>query len=212
MNWLSYFIPQTIVRTASKYNRDIRVVVINGKKKLLVNGIQQSGPTIEGFWKFAFSHLELPSATWVKTILVLGVGGGTVIHKLHALYPKASIIGVDIDEKIITIGQEQFGLSKIEKLKLIVQDALAHVRTNREKYDFVIVDLYIGRNIPDFESSVAFVHDLHARVDSGGSVLFNFLHDGEFEKRSENLRKLLMREFDHVYLIDLPYNRFFLAR
>lgn len=212
MNWLSYLFPQTTVRASTLYNRDIRVVVDNGKKKLLVNGIQQSGPMIEGFWNFAFSHLPMPAVTTVHSILVLGVGGGTVIHKLHTRYPDANITGVDIDEQIISIGRNQFGLSDIKKLNLVVSDAVIYVRTNRKKYDFIIVDLYIGRDIPDFESSAPFVSLLRANLQKHGSLVFNFLHDGESEKRSKILNSLLKQLFTRVVYADLTYNRFFFAQ
>ncbi len=212
MNWLSYLFPRTITRASSPYNRDIRVVMENGRKKLLVNGIQQSGPMIEGFWMYAFSHVELPEVTRVQTILVLGVGGGSVIHMLHARYPGASLTGVDIDERIIAIGRKYFGLSGITPLKLVTSDASEYVQKDRKKYDLIIVDLYIGRMIPEFESSEQFVRHLRARITPGGSVLFNFLHDGAFEQRSEGLYTILKKQFSRVSRADLPYNRFFLAR
>jgi spermidine synthase len=172
-----------------------------GKKKLLVNGIQQSGPAVEGFWNFAFTHVPLPQK--ILSVLILGVGGGTVFSKIHARYPKASIIGVDIDSTIIDIATKHFGVSDIATL--IVKDAKEYIRTCKKKYDLVIIDLYIGRDIPEFESSNEFVHEVQK---NGNTVLINYLHDGEYGERSEKLIQLLKEEYANVVIADLPYNRF----
>lgn len=198
MKLLSYIFPQTIIQTSSKYNRDIRVVVENGKKKLLVNGIQQSGPGVQKFWDFAFTHLPLPHTAY--SILVFGVGGGTVFKKLHQIYPHAAITGVDIDSVIGNIAKEYFQVND----EIMISDAKRF--KTKKKYDLVIVDLYIGRDIPHFESSESFVRNLKK---IGKTVVFNFLHDGIFEKRAQLLEILLRKEFTVVTIADLPYNRFF---
>lgn len=208
---LSYIIPITIYRDSSEFNQDIRVVVSYGKKKLLVNGIQQSGPMIEGFWNFAFGSVTLPEKGSVKSILVLGVGGGTVIGKLEQMYPDATITGVDIDEAIIKIGRSHFGLSGKRKLTLVTEDAKAYIARIKKSYDFVIADLYIGRDIPAFESSELFIKNCKRVLRRGGHLLINFLHDSEYGKRAKTLYDVLKKDFQKVEIADLPYNRFFMA-
>jgi len=88
MSVLSYIVPRVIYKTGSRYNRKIWVVEEAGKNKLLVNGARESGPYIEGLWRYALRELLVDSSRLVQNILVLGVAGGTVIHLLHALYPE----------------------------------------------------------------------------------------------------------------------------
>ncbi len=209
--WLSYLIPLTLIRDSSEFNKDIRVVVSYGKKKLLVNGIQQSGPMIEGFWNFAFSNVSLPTKQTVRSILVLGVGGGTVIGKLEVHYPDAKITAVDIDEAIIDIGRSYFGLSGKPHLTLVAADAKTYIADTHKQFDFIIADLYIGRDIPAFESSVSFIRNMKKALRPGGHILINFLHDSAYEKRAALLRTRLREEFTHVETAALPYNLFFMA-
>src|SRR3990170_5760994 len=128
MSFVSYIIPQTIARFSTKYNEDIRVVEESGKPKLLVDGSRQSGGYVEWLWKKAFAAFKLGSGLkgpqgLIPTILVLGVGGGTVIHLLHKRYPDAHITAVDIDPKMIEIGKRFFALGTIPNLSLVVADA-----------------------------------------------------------------------------------------
>src|SRR3989344_2102034 len=113
MTWFSYIFPQTILRTSSKYNDDIRVNEERGKLKLLVNGSRESGEYIEKLWKEAFAAFGFGGLGSVTpSILVLGVAGGTVIHLLRRMFPAAAITGVDIDDVMLDIGRTYFGLGE----------------------------------------------------------------------------------------------------
>lgn len=200
MSLSSYLIPQTIARFSSKYNQDIRVIEEAGRPKLLVNGSRQSGKYIEWLWKKAFAAFGPLSAS---SILVLGVGGGSVIHILRRLYPQALIVGVDIDPQIIEIGKKYFGLSEVPNLELIAADAKDYKITRR--YDLVIVDLFIGRNIPDFVLERSFLGRL------GPRVIINYLRELEYLDKSEKLKKTLKIVFREVRDFTIARNRFFLA-
>ena len=201
MSFVSYVIPQILGRFSSTYNSDIRVVEESGKPKLLVNGSRQSGRYIEWLWRKAFSSFPIGQYT---SILVLGVGGGTVIHMLSKLFPDVHITGVDIDAKMIEIGKKYFGLSQIRNLKLIAADAKSFKTT---QYDFVIVDLFIGRHIPDFVSSEFFLKRL-----KGKTVVINYLRELEYLEKSKKLEKQLKNVFGEVRDYQIERNRFFFAR
>mgnify|MGYP001613220136 CR=1 FL=1 len=199
MSFVSYFIPQEVARFSTKYNHDIRVVEESGKFKLLVNGSRQSGRYIEWLWKKAFAAFGLGSC---RSILVLGVGGGTVIHLLHKRYPKALITAVDIDPKMIEIGKKYFGLSRVPNLELVIADAKDYNKT--AEYDLIVVDLFIGGNIPDFVSSVAFLKRLEGSV-----VIINYLRELEYREKSQKLKSMLEKIFSVVKNYQIARNSFY---
>src|SRR5258706_4040565 len=159
MSRLSYLLPQVIARFSTPYNRDIRILEEKGKYKLLVNGSRQSGPYIQKLWQHAFTTFGIIPSPDVRSILVLGVGGGTVIHLLHTLYSHAEITGVDIDAQMINIGKKYFGLSDIPGVALIQSDAKVFVskaRKDKKKWDMVVVDIFVGPTIPPFVAEESF--------------------------------------------------------
>ncbi|MDO3384122.1 spermidine synthase [Gilvimarinus algae] len=80
----------------------------------------------------------------VRRVLVLGVGGGAVIRKLHALYPGALIIGVDISRRHLAIARRYFGV-RAQNTPLYCADALAFVRHYRGPvFDVIVDDLFSG--------------------------------------------------------------------
>ncbi len=204
MSFVSYFIPQVVARFSTKYNRDIRIVEESGKLKLLVNGSRQSGEYIEWLWKKAVAAFGLGSC---RSILVLGVGGGTVIHLLHKRYPATQITAVDIDPKMIEIGKTFFGLDTIPELKLVVADAAEFVK-KKIHFDLIIIDLFIGRHIPDFVGDTKFLTKLKQR---GGMVVINYLRELEYFDKSVELENQLKRVFNKVKDFPIARNRFFLA-
>ena len=212
MSWLSYIYPQTIFRASSKYNQDIRVIEENGKYKLLVNGSRQSGAYIQKLWQQAFCAFHISPGSSVRSILVLGVAGGTVIHLLREMYPHALIVGVDIDDVMLAIGRTYFGLSDMKHVTLVHEDAgrfIADARRRKMRYGGIVVDLFLGRTIPSFVKNPSFLLLLKSIRSQDGWMVMNYLRELEYEKQSHMLAASLKKIFGNVSDFSIVRNRFF---
>ncbi len=194
------------------YNADIRVIKDAGKNKLTVNGVHQSSQYIYTFWNYAVEHLHVTRRLSAKKIVVFGVAGGTIIHILSTVFPKAQIVGVDIDAVMIELGMKYFGLRDIPNLRLITADARKFVRKSKEKYDVVVIDIYIARDLPDFLRDTKFLKEVRAMLSPHGYILMNYLRDGEYEEKVKDLEKKLHAIYSEVHHTNYLNNRFFLAR
>lgn len=213
MHWVSYFIPLTILKTGSRYNKDIRINEESGRFKLLVNGARESGAYIETLWKYAFGHLHVTRGRTVNNILVLGVAGGTVIHMLRTLYPEATITGVDIDDVILDAGKKYFGLGTLPRFTAVCRDARKFVSAYKGvRFDRIVVDIYIGPDVPDFVLSEVFERKVAKLVTPGGCVLINYLRQAGYEEKVATLRHVLETIYTNVTSVDIYNNRFFLAQ
>lgn len=206
MSWRSYIFPRILERFNTPYNKDVRVIEEHGKYKLLVHGSRQSGEYIKTLWQEALSSFGIIPSPDIKRILVLGVAGGTVIHMLHTIYPKAQIMGVDIDERMIAVGKKYFGLGGVN---IVVDDARRFVKRSHKKWDLIVVDLFIGASIPPFVGEEEFLVQLKHMLVPGGKVLINYLYELEYIRLSDlflvKLRKLFRKASDfRIY-----FNRFF---
>ncbi len=215
MSWLSYVFPLTILRQSTKYNRDIRINEERGNYKLLVNGSRQSGEYIKLLWLHAFKKLGITADKQTRSILVLGVAGGTVIHILRGMYTKATIAGVDIDNVMIDIGKTYFGLKDIPRLLLVHQDAKQYIQqaiAQKKRYDLIIVDLFSGREIPGFVAHASFLRKLRTLRTKDGRIVINYLRELAYQKRSDRLMKTLKKLFSTVVDFGIYHNRFFAAK
>ena len=199
MSRLSYLIPQVILKTTSGYNQDIRIIEESGRLKLLVNGSRQSGRYIEWLWKKALNAFRIPPC---QSILVLGVGGGTVIHLLHKRYPDAHITAVDIDPQMIDIGKKYFGLARVTNLVLVIANAKDYKITRA--YDLVIVDLFIGRHIPEFVGNEKFLRRFRS-----STIIINYLRELEYKEKSRKLVDVLEKIFPVVKNYQIAHNSFY---
>ena len=81
-----------------------------------------------------------PSAR--RSALVLGVGGGAVIHQLMAFCRPEKVVGVDLSRTYLDLAQQFFGLD-YPRLQLHCQDARDWVeQTPGQAFDLIVEDLY----------------------------------------------------------------------
>lgn len=215
MSFRSYFFPQKILETSSPFNTRIRVNEEWGKMKLLVDGSPQSGSYIASLWKKAFVRFSVIPTYPVREILVLGVGGGTVIELLHDEFPHASILGVDIDPVILDIAARYFHVDAIPGVVLVRADAQKHIRKSvvqKKTYDIIVVDLFTGFRIPEFVATEVFLSDLKKSFTKNGFVLINYLRELEYREKSDELMETLQKVFPTVRDFETANNRFFCTR
>ena len=144
---------------------------------------------------------------------MLGIAGGTVIHMLHTLYPEAVITGVDIDPVIIGIGKTYFGLGAMPGFRVVRSDAGRYVaRTPAGTFDCVVIDVFIGPDVPEFVLSPLFQRNVKKLLTPKGFVLINYLRQPGYETRAVMLLSLLQSMYKKVVSDDIYNNRFFLAQ
>lgn len=171
---LSYLgIPYEVYKIKSKYNGNITVVSIFGQYSISVASLTQTGPIVEGLWKTALERFKIYDLRF-KNILVLGVGGGSIIKVLRNKYPKAAITGIEIDKEMINIGRKYFNLD-IYNANIKIQDAFTFVKKDKVKYDLILIDLLIGRNIPKKLSSEEFFQNCKKLLNKKGTIIINRL-------------------------------------
>ena len=148
---LSYIYPIT-KKVKSEFNGTLEITWYNGKKHLNTKNANYSYGSLQKILKFGLKKMNLSRC---NNVLVLGLGGGSVIKTLGKIIGRhKSIIAVEIDPVIIEIAKEEFKLSKIEGLEIICDDATNFMKKNRSNFDLIIVDLFIDTKIPSpfFES------------------------------------------------------------
>lgn len=172
----SYIYPVT-KKIASKFSGDLEITWYNGKKHLNSKNANYSYGSLQKILKIGLQKIDLKDC---KEILVLGMGGGSVIKTLRDdfNYTK-NITAVEIDPIMIKIADEEFGIRESENLKIICEDAQLFMQLNTKKFDLVIIDLYIDTKVPSVFLEIPFWQNLsHA----ASTILCNAsleLNDGD---------------------------------
>jgi spermidine synthase len=116
----------------------------------------------------------------VRSILMLGLGGGTVARQCRKLFPKASILGVELDEDVIELAYRSFDLRSI-CVKAVAMPGEEYLRKTSRRFDAIIDDMWLPHS-PD-QKPVLTDPDWSARVfsrlNSGGIYAVNLYSRSE---------------------------------
>ncbi|MFC1625781.1 methyltransferase domain-containing protein [Patescibacteria group bacterium] len=130
----------------SKFNGNIEVIRSLGFGTYIqVGGITQSGGVVGDFWKKTLRMIKI-SRKQIRSVLILGLGGGTAAGLARKYWPKASIVGVEIDPVMVELGTKYLKLTASNP-KIIVADAYDYCLKS-VSFDLVLVDLYNGDKFP----------------------------------------------------------------
>ena len=127
-----------------------------------------------------------------RRILLLGIGGGSLIHYLRFYLPRAEIDALDIDTELV---EKMLELTVLPApgsgLAYIYDDAAAYVRRCSKKYDLVLVDIFSGAQSPRWLRQKETCEGLYRLLDASGALAYNLLIDSETDFRHfyRNLRQ-----------------------
>jgi len=173
----------------SKYNGDLKVIRTLGLGTYIQAGnLTQSGGIIESMWRSTLKKV-IRKEERVKSVLILGLGGGTIIKLIHKNLPEAKITGVDIDKEIVELGMKYLKLDE-----RLVDIKISDADHDYGKFDLVIVDLYIGDKFPKKFESEEFLR----RMAKNKLVIFNRLYYKDKKFEVENFGKKLKKVFTNV--------------
>jgi len=133
--------------------------------------------------------LMLPPARR-RSVLILGLGGGSAARIVRALAPRAEIVGVEFDREVLRAAHEHFDLDQIG-VRVVEADARDYLRRVRRQFDVVIEDVFVGnaRSIrkPDWLPTPGLGHAAR-RVARGGILVSNTID--ESASVTEAMRRL----------------------
>jgi spermidine synthase len=148
----------------------------------------------------------------VKTVLVLGVGVGSIVHVLRAsrCYPRYTL--VDKDKTVLRWAMETLVDERrphADQLEPICQDAEAFMGESRRTFDLVFVDIFKGRWVPPFATEPRFLRRCRDSLAPGGRLALNYLADDE--QRWEKLRRVLLEIFPGARVESVRDNRILIS-
>lgn len=156
----------------------------------------------------AFKDMKQVLAT-VKQTLILGAGLGSAVSILNNMgfYPVITL--VDIDTVVLQWALEFSDKNSPAKINPVSADAFEFVKNDKSSYDLLVIDIFLGRQVPEFVSSIEFLDLSKNRLRSGGALVLNYIINAEDEWRL--MEKNFKQVFPYSKLINLGVNRVFIA-
>tara|TARA_E500000331_G_scaffold348669_2_gene390624 strand:- start:2113 stop:3006 length:894 start_codon:yes stop_codon:yes gene_type:complete len=111
-----------------------------------------------------------------SSILVIGLGGGTIPTVLATLYPDSQIDVVEIDLAVVDVARKYFAYSESERSRVYVQDARVFIKRAGLRgvtYDLVILDAFTGDYIPEHLMTAEFIEETARLLSPNGVLVAN---------------------------------------
>jgi len=111
-----------------------------------------------------------------KRILIVGLGGGTLVHTYSQLFPQAEIVIAEIDEAVVRVAGTYFDFAVTNKIKVATEDGRIYVKRaglRGDKFDLVILDAFNGDYIPEHLMTAEFLEEVKKLLPENGMVVAN---------------------------------------
>ena len=142
----------------------------------------------------------------VRSVLMLGLGGGTSLRTLRHLLPDVALTAVEIDDGITSLARSHMELDKAG-VEVISADAYAWLSANRRRFDVVFDDVY-GVTATDVVRpglyTPAMLRALRRSMAPGGIFAVNLVTGAGHRKMQSAFRRFFADRFSTVRSITTP--------
>jgi spermidine synthase len=205
--------PGLVYETESSYNY-IQVIEENGYHLLRLNegqGVHSIyHPDVlnyQGPWEQVlvapFFNPAPYSPSSVKSMAIIGLAAGTTARQASLVYPGIQIDGFEIDPKIVTAGQEYFGMT-MPNLNVFVTDGRVGLARSQRTYQVISVDAYRPPYIPPHMVTQEFFTVVYEHLSQDGVMVINVGRGPDDRRLINALTSTILTVFPSVHVMDIP--------
>ncbi|MET0533044.1 MAG: fused MFS/spermidine synthase [Steroidobacter sp.] len=111
-----------------------------------------------------------------RSVLIIGLGGGTIPKALQEAVPNARIDVVEIDPAVVKVARRYFDMGENNRLNVIEADGRVHVKRalrSEERYDLIMLDAFDHEYIPEHLLTQEFLKEVKSLLAPGGVLAAN---------------------------------------
>jgi spermidine synthase len=143
----------------------------------------------------------------IKRILVLGVGGGSVIQLLHKYVKPDEIVGIELNPTHTSIAKRFFGINK-NIAKLHTADAISWLEKYKgQPFDMIIDDLFgeeDGEGVRPIPLNAKWLGLLNKNTTKNGLIVANTVDSKTLKESAYFTNKQTSRHFKTAYQLTTP--------
>lgn len=183
-----------MARRGDTETQHLRVTEHDGVRTLIFARNQQSSMHLDDPFEtdilyIGYLHIALAVNPAASRILVIGLGGGSIVKRMWRDYPWTHIDAVEIDAQVAALARDAFALPDDERINVIVGDGREWLGVCDETYDVIIVDAFADDHIPRPLTTEEFMRECRDHLAPGGVVAYNVI-GAVYGQHSRNFRSI----------------------
>ena len=160
-----------------------------------------------GIWDLLMVPAFFNEPNTIKNILVLGVGGGAVIHQLQRFIEPDSIVGVELDSTHLYLAKRFFGVNEA-LAELHEAEAVSWLKNYKgKKFDLIIEDLFGERDGEPYRAVIpdkSWFKLLNKNMSKNGILVMNFISQQSFKSSAVFNDVESGKIFESIFQIKMP--------
>lgn len=111
-----------------------------------------------------------------RSVLIIGLGGGTLPRALVKALPDVTIDVVEIDPAVVSVAKKYFGFATSERVRVIEMDGRVYVKRairEQRRYDLIMLDAFDHEYIPEHLLTEEFLREVKTLLAPAGVVAAN---------------------------------------
>ena len=210
--WLSYLFEIHIESAGAEVNPYLYVSMKKGRFQLSTDKAVYSYDDLYDNFTTAFEALDMQRFN-PQSVLILGLGLGSVPYILEEKYKQLPYYtAVELDEEVIYLA-EKYRLSTMKSsVQCIAADAEVFVSICQDRFDLVVIDLFIDDIIPEAFLSSSFIEQVKDLLEKGGLLMFNHLGMNDKQKQAVDryMEDVFLKTFPEANFVPTRNNRILL--
>jgi spermidine synthase len=142
-----------------------------------------------------------------ERVLIVGLGGGSMIHFLQHYDPKVKVDVAEIDPMIVQVADKYFYVRNGGNINVINTDGSEYLKRATEQYDVIYLDAFLkpseetdSTGVPVRLKTIMFYKEMQKRLKPDGLAVFNINPHQTIDEDIARIREA----FAQTYVFRLP--------
>jgi spermidine synthase len=148
---------------------------------------------MSAYARFMFaSYLFLPKQ---ERVLIVGLGGGAMIHFCQRYDPELRVDAVEIDPAVVKIAEKYFKTRSTKNVNIVTGDGLSYLEKTKTQYDVIYMDAFLKPSpatdptgAPRRMKTIQFYKNVQQKLKPEGLVVFNLNTSAALEEDLRTIR------------------------
>ncbi len=145
-----------------------------------------------------------------EKVLIVGLGGGSMVRFLKRYDPGVHVDAVEIDPAVVRIAEKYFGVRSEGNVNIITADAFDYLAKTDSQYDVIYMDAFLkpskdtdSSGVPLKLRTLRFYEGVQKKLKPGGLVVFNLNPHPKLRGDVKTIRDA----FPQTYVFSMPAGR-----